>query len=193
MRWIFRSLIVLCLVGISGTTFVHTVVSEGEWIPDIPQTWSYEYWKEPNGTSFLNVTLGFPTLNHNVTGWGVVHHVNVGQLRTTNIEVWELNSTIGIPAFKHISHVYNLGELPVGIDYTFELYVWGWIFGTQRIRPWDVTGDGYVGIDDLVGIAAHFGTYPGHPAWDYIYDIIEDDFVEIDDIIASVDHFGDFV
>ncbi|MGD2072377.1 MAG: NosD domain-containing protein, partial [Candidatus Thorarchaeota archaeon] len=57
--------------------------------------------------------------------------------------------------------------------------------------PWDVTGDGYVGIDDIVSVAEHFGESPGHPDWDPVYDVNDDDYVGIDDIVEVAEHFGE--
>ncbi|UCH32100.1 MAG: hypothetical protein JSV05_01540 [Candidatus Bathyarchaeota archaeon] len=57
--------------------------------------------------------------------------------------------------------------------------------------PWDVTGDGYVGIDDVVAVAEHFGSSPASIGWDPKYDINKDDYVGIDDIVAVAEHFGE--
>ncbi|UCH31242.1 MAG: hypothetical protein JSV05_07010 [Candidatus Bathyarchaeota archaeon] len=61
--------------------------------------------------------------------------------------------------------------------------------------PWnyDVTGDGYCGIDDIVAVAEHFSTYPGHQNWNPIYDINEDSYVGIDDIVLIAEHFGESI
>ena len=61
----------------------------------------------------------------------------------------------------------------------------------ERPFPWDVTGDEYVGIDDIVAVAEHFGQAPAHPNWDSKYDITGDDYVGIDDIVAVAEHFGE--
>jgi hypothetical protein len=56
---------------------------------------------------------------------------------------------------------------------------------------WDVTGDGYVGIDDIVEVADHFGQDPGHPEWNPKYDVTGDNYVGIDDIVEVAGHFGE--
>ncbi|UCH31592.1 MAG: hypothetical protein JSV05_08905 [Candidatus Bathyarchaeota archaeon] len=61
----------------------------------------------------------------------------------------------------------------------------------SKYFPWDVTGDGYVGIDDIVEVAEHFGQDPAHPDWDPKYDITGDNYVGIDDIVAVAEHFGE--
>ena len=55
----------------------------------------------------------------------------------------------------------------------------------------DVNLDGYVGIDDIVAVAEHFGTMPGDPNWNSIYDINCDNYVGIDDIVETAEHFGE--
>ncbi|UCH32118.1 MAG: DUF362 domain-containing protein [Candidatus Bathyarchaeota archaeon] len=59
--------------------------------------------------------------------------------------------------------------------------------------PWDVTGDGYIGIDDIVLVAEHFGEDPTHPAWDSLYDVTNDNYVGIDDVVAVAEHFGESI
>jgi hypothetical protein len=55
------------------------------------------------------------------------------------------------------------------------------------VWPYDVTGDNYVGIDDIVAIAERFGTT--HPT----YDVNGDDYVGIDDIVETAEHFGESI
>jgi hypothetical protein len=57
--------------------------------------------------------------------------------------------------------------------------------------PFDVNGDGYVGVDDIVLVAEHFGFGPGHPDWNPIHDINNDDYVGVDDIVLVAEHFGE--
>jgi hypothetical protein len=57
--------------------------------------------------------------------------------------------------------------------------------------PWDVTGDNYVGIDDIVAVAEHFSQDPAHPDWDSNYDITGDNYVGVDDIVLVAEHFGE--
>ncbi len=59
--------------------------------------------------------------------------------------------------------------------------------------PWDVTGDNYVGIDDIVAVAENFGTDPTHPNWNHIYDINDDNYIGIDDIVSVAEHFGETI
>ena len=88
-------------------------------------------------------------------------------------------------------------------NYTISAYAWPvlgetdtadntFTDGTIWVRwPYDVTGDGYCGIDDIVNVAEHFGTMPGDPNWNMIYDINGDNYVGIDDIVMVAEHFGE--
>lgn len=64
--------------------------------------------------------------------------------------------------------------------------------GIVTVRwPYDVNGDGYVGIDDIVLVAEHFGETPASPGWDPKCDINPDSYIGIDDIVAVAEHFGE--
>ncbi len=63
--------------------------------------------------------------------------------------------------------------------------------GTVHVGiPGEVTGDHYVGIDDIFEIASHFGEDPGSPGWDGKYDITNDEYVGVDDIFIAASNFG---
>ncbi len=59
------------------------------------------------------------------------------------------------------------------------------------IWPYDVTDDGYVGIDDIVAVAEHFGQDSTQPEWNSKYDMSLDGYVGIDDIVSVAEHFGE--
>jgi PKD repeat protein len=59
------------------------------------------------------------------------------------------------------------------------------------VFKWDVTGDGYVGIDDIFAVASHFGQTPGSPGWDPKYDMNGDNYIGVDDIFEVATHFGE--
>jgi hypothetical protein len=54
-----------------------------------------------------------------------------------------------------------------------------------------VTGDNYVGIDDIFEVALHFGAEKGEPRYEPLCDINEDDYIGIDDIFITALHFGE--
>jgi glutamine cyclotransferase len=53
---------------------------------------------------------------------------------------------------------------------------------------WDVTGDGQVGMNDIILVAQHFGQQPMHPDWNPLYDITGDNYVGIDDLVEICEH-----
>jgi parallel beta-helix repeat protein len=56
--------------------------------------------------------------------------------------------------------------------------------------PWDLTGDGYVGIDDILEAATSFGSWPEDPRWNAKADVNNDSYVGIDDIMEIASRFG---
>jgi parallel beta-helix repeat protein len=56
--------------------------------------------------------------------------------------------------------------------------------------PGDVNIDGKVDIKDIAFAAKAFGSYPGHPAWNYTVDENEDNKIDIKDIALIVKNFG---
>ncbi|MHC4415288.1 MAG: hypothetical protein ACYS0G_08395 [Planctomycetota bacterium] len=58
-------------------------------------------------------------------------------------------------------------------------------FGAVDTCPWDLTDDGFVGINDLLILLANWGPNPGHPA-----DFNGDDFVGINDLLALLANWG---
>jgi parallel beta-helix repeat protein len=83
--------------------------------------------------------------------------------------------------------VYSGSNFVQGITSNLSLFGLFWPF------IWDVTGDGHVGIDDIVLVAEHFGQSPAHPEWNPICDINGDDYVGIDDVVAVAGHFGESI
>jgi PKD repeat protein len=65
------------------------------------------------------------------------------------------------------------------------------IIYTRPPFPWDVNGDGYVGIDDIFMVASHFGQTPEDPNWDPRCDINGDFYIGVDDIFEVARHFGE--
>lgn len=69
----------------------------------------------------------------------------------------------------------------------YTIYVWSTI-------PEDLNLDIYVGIDDIVYCAEHFGgappPLPGHERWDVRCDLNKDNYIGIDDIVNIAEDFG---
>ncbi|MEM3464252.1 MAG: hypothetical protein QXL91_05250 [Candidatus Bathyarchaeia archaeon] len=62
----------------------------------------------------------------------------------------------------------------------------------QPRNIYDVTGDGKVGVDDIVTVAQHFGSTPDNdPYWNPLYDVNDDYRVGVDDAVLVAQHFGE--
>ncbi len=82
----------------------------------------------------------------------------------------------------------GIGDIPYDLDDSNQdKYP---LINSNRLR-WDITGDGYVGIDDIVLVAEHFGQDPAHPAWNSKHDVTGDNYIGIDDIVSVAEHFGE--
>jgi hypothetical protein len=75
-----------------------------------------------------------------------------------------------------------------GSDYLMEVAVvdtFEECFPVEDTCPWDLNGDDFVGINDLLVLLANWGPNPGHPA-----DFNGDDFVGINDLLALLANWG---
>jgi len=138
-----------------------------------------------------NQTVAFDASSSS-TGWnGTIHPQIV-------LYIWDFgdNSTLNTTDLI----VYHSFSQPG--NYTVTLTVIDEAGGTDTIsktveildfspKIYDVTGDGYVGIDDVIYVAEHFGLDPSQPNWDPRCDVTGDDYVGIDDVIAVAEHFGE--
>jgi ABC-type transport system substrate-binding protein len=55
----------------------------------------------------------------------------------------------------------------------------------------DINADGIVDISDILDVALHFGTYPGHPRWNSNCDLDDNGIVDISDILGTALHYGE--
>jgi PKD repeat protein len=142
------------------------------------------YYPHPNDTATLDASESTP-------GWNGTHAPQIVEYR------WDFgdgNTTITI--YPMTTHMFGKEG-----NFTVTLTVVD-INGasdtvTQIVRvyvhtpfPWDVTGDGYVGIDDIYAVATHFGLSAGDPGWNPIYDITGDGYIGVDDIFEVAMHFA---
>ena len=92
-------------------------------------------------------------------------------------------------------YVPNIATDLLRIAFCFNLSHIGGLVGDQKgeASPYetiDVWPDGYVGIDDIIWIAEHFGNGEGDPNWHYMADVTADKYIGIDDITAASENFG---
>jgi hypothetical protein len=64
-------------------------------------------------------------------------------------------------------------------------------YGNTTPFPWDIDGDGHIGIDDMYTVASHVGWDANQPKYDLLCDINKDNYVGIDDLFSVVLHFGE--
>ena len=179
--------------------------------PLTPHECLYTFTWIPPNVAILNVTSC-----KTIVGYGYVLSINVtvenqgyqiGLLNVTiyanSTEIQTVSATVGNGNTAIITLTWNTTNFTLG-NYTISAYAHPFpeetnttdnyfIDGNVEIiyLPYDVNGDGYVGIDDIVLVAEHFGTKPGDSNWDSICDINKDDYVGIDDIVAVAEHFGE--
>jgi len=160
-------------IGVTSLTTSKTVVGQGYNLTISTIMFNYGNSTENfNLTVYANATIIYETT------------VNLAGRNSTTITLaW---NTTGWAKGKYTIWAYTTpvqGETDT-VDNTF-------IDGIVWVRwPWDVTGDGYCGIDDIVATAEHFGTQLGMPNWNPIYDVTCDNYIGIDDIVLIAEHFG---
>lgn len=127
--------------------------------------------------------------------FNITIYVNETAIETINISLSSGNST-------EFTILWNTTGFAKG-NYTIWAYAWPvpdetetddniFVDGVVWVRwPYDNTGDGYCGIDDIVAVAEHFGTDPNSLNWNPIYDINCDNYVGIDDVVETAEHFGE--
>jgi parallel beta-helix repeat protein len=85
----------------------------------------------------------------------------------------------------------GIGDTPYLIDRNnIDHYPLTQPFPSPQPFPWDLTGDGYVGIDDILAAAQSFGATPESSRWNPKADINNDSYAGIDDILEIAMHFG---
>jgi hypothetical protein len=141
----------------------------------------------------INVTVenqGFDTESFNVTAYAnetiidTILGVTLPSGNSTMLTfAWSTNGFNGNYSISAYAH-----PLPGEVDLNDNTYT----DGEVTVRwPYDVNQDNYVGIDDIVLVAEHFGEAPIDPNWNPIYDLNGDDYVGIDDIVLVAEHFGE--
>jgi parallel beta-helix repeat protein len=58
------------------------------------------------------------------------------------------------------------------------------------VHQGDVNGDRIIDIEDLARVSKAFGSYPGHPRWNPLYDINNDGEIDIEDLARTSKNFG---
>jgi PKD repeat protein len=150
------------------------------WAPSQPRV---------NGTTTFNATTSEP-------GWSAA----TADFSPIVQYKWNFDDGTGnitIPSNPVIAHIYTQpGNYSVMLEVTDSMGRSDAIIRDLEVsiitgNLYDINGDGYVGIDDIVIVAEKFGTQVGDPDWDPRCDVTGDDYVGIDDIVLVAEHFGE--
>ena len=150
------------------------------WTPSQPRA---------NGTTTFNATISEP-------GWSAA----TADFSPIVQYKWNFDDGTGnitIPDNPVIAHIYTQpGNYSVMLEVTDSMGRSDMIIKDLEVsiitgNLYDINGDGYVGIDDIVMVAEKFGTQVGDPDWDPRCDVTGDDYVGIDDIVLVAEHFGE--
>jgi hypothetical protein len=57
-------------------------------------------------------------------------------------------------------------------------------------KPYDLNGDHFIDMSDIVIVARAYGTAPGDKLWNPIADVNHDGFVDMSDIALVAVHYG---
>jgi hypothetical protein len=103
---------------------------------------------------------------------------------TTVTIVW---NTTGVPYWLNYTISASAGPVP----YEFNLADNTFVDGDVEVRIMgDINGDGKVDMRDISDICAAFGSYPGHPRWNFYADLNRDSRVDMRDIATVCSFFG---
>jgi hypothetical protein len=146
----------------------------------------------------LNITVTIENLGFEVNLINITAYANDTVIQTKSIQISSGDNA-------SVVFVWNTLASAIG-KYTISAYVDphpdeeniadnNFINGMVEVAilPYDINGDGYVGIDDIVMVADYFGTQPSHPRWNPMCDVTDDDYVGIDDVVEVALHFGEIV
>ncbi|UCH31693.1 MAG: right-handed parallel beta-helix repeat-containing protein [Candidatus Bathyarchaeota archaeon] len=182
---------------VSNNTMLH-----GEYAIVTIHSWGDEVFTNNN---IINCTYGFSLHDsmYDPTECEIYHN-NLIDVETSVLEGWEINLwDNGYPSGGNYWSNHNASDMFSGpyqnesgsdgiadTPYYQDQYP---LMAPINYSPWDVTLDGYVGIEDIVLVAEHFASYPGHPRWNPLCDINIDGYIGIDDIVSVAEHFGESI
>jgi hypothetical protein len=162
-------------IAITNVMPLKTVVSKG-----YPVNMNVTAENQGNFTETFSITI-----YANTTAIALITNIHLASGNATTITL--ACDTADTPKGNYTISAYA-HPLSNEVDVADNTYVDGII---TVIWPYDVTDDGYVGIDDIVAVAEHFGQDLTQPEWDSKYDMSLDGYVGIDDIVSVAEHFGE--
>ena len=126
-----------------------------QWVTHVPQPQYVEldYWKK-NGTSYMNVSIMFPSTGYNVSSLG--NPVFADNTIVVDAEIWRWTGIV-CPVILTGTYTYNLGNLPTG-DYIFRFKVWGFPVKNATLTVIIVVPDDYPTIQEGINNTQDGGT-----------------------------------
>ena len=174
---------------VDGKVQILTKIRDVAIIDIITDNWAYQGWITEINVTVKNkgdLTESFTVkVYYNTT---LLEQILVEDLspQETKTLTFYLNTSILEPCCNYTISA----EIPP-IPYEFDTTDNNYTYGTITIRVFgDVSGDGYVGIDDIAIAAEAFGATPTHPRWNIYADINRDNYVGIDDLVLIASNFG---
>jgi hypothetical protein len=172
-----------------GKVWIITTIRDVAVTAITTDTWAYRGWMvtinvtvENKGNTTETVTLK-TYYDTNLIEETLVADLAPQETRTLTVN-W--NTTLVTPCHEYTISA-EIPQIPYEFNTTNNIYVDGKI----KIRVFgDVTGDGYVGGDDITAVAKAFGSRPGHPRWNAYADVNKDGYVGGDDLVAVAKQFG---
>jgi len=173
----------------NGTIWIMTKIHDVAILEIVSKTWAYQGWIVPINVTVKNngdITESFDLiLYYNNETIGVSTVINLQPQEEITL-TFNWNTTEITPCQNYTLS----GEIPP-ILYEYDTTNNVYVNGKIKIRIFgDVTGDGYVGIDDIAVAAESFGSTPDHPRWNEYADVNMDNYIGIDDLVMIAGNFG---
>jgi hypothetical protein len=133
--------------------------------------------------------IGYTTtglLSDRIPRWLIYSH---GATATLTVKLGWVGGAKGWGGAWYIDGVFKPNPVTITVDHNITAQSLPGAF-SPFLPLEDINLDGYVGVDDIVLVAEHYGTEPGDPNWDPRYDVTGDGYVGVDDIVLVADAFG---
>jgi hypothetical protein len=171
-------------------------VTEGPFMKQFGNTWFFVYIEEPWGGWPEHVLVGI-VLQPNSTGQWTTFPYGSGTLATITFKIIYQEKVLdpdSTPPLTCDLMLFDKRDLFL-VDNEGARIPCSLESGVYEIYPahlCDISGDNYVGVDDVVCVAEHFGADPVYrpERWDPACDLNNDNYVGVDDIVTVAENFG---
>jgi len=161
LRRIVSALVVILLLTsmltyISGISAAIVTIEQGRWVHyfPLPEDVSIYHWEE-NDSSYVEVSIYFPTEGYIVEDWGTTNAT--GNNISVDAKIWRWTG-ITLPMIKIENNTYSLGSLSAG-EYLFTFKAWEWTIKEITFINADiVVPDDYPTIQEAINAAVNGDT-----------------------------------